>query len=163
MELGKDIITIDQDDIPCAFQLKTGNVTLHQWRENIAAQTSDLVTLQISHPSVDNSIHHRSYLVTNGRIDEEVSRAIEDRNQAWARQGLSYSLETYVRGQLFEKAKRLGTDLWPSELTDIRTLLEMYLENGAGILTKENYRRCLNLPFNLIMNPHLLTTNVNEI
>ena len=137
MELGKDIITIAPDDTPCAFQLKTGNVTLHQWRKNIAAQTSDLVTLQISHPSVNNTIHHRSYFVTNGRIDEEVSRAIEDRNQAWARQGLSYSMETFVRGQLFEKAKRLGTDLWPSELTDIRTLLEMCLENGEGVLNKE--------------------------
>ena len=149
MELGKDIITIDQDDIPCAFQLKTGNVTLHQWRENIAAQTSDLVTLQISHPSVDNSIHHRSYLVTNGRIDEEVSRAIEDRNQAWARQGLSYRLETYVRGQLFQKAKRLGTDLWPSELKDIRTLLEMYLENGADILNKEKLSALFESTFQL--------------
>ncbi len=149
MELGKDIITIDKDGIPCAFQIKTGNVTLHQWRENIAAQTSDLVTLQISHPSVDNSIHHRSYLVTNGRIDEEVSRAIEDRNQAWARQGLSYSLETYVRGQLFKKAKKLGTDLWPSELTDIRTLLEMYLENGEGILNKEKLSSLFESTFQL--------------
>ena len=149
MELGKDIITIDKDGIPCAFQIKTGNVTLHQWRENIAAQTSDLVTLQISHPSVDNSIHHRSYLVTNGRIDEEVSRAIEDRNQAWTRQGLSYNLETYVRGQLFKKAKRLGTDLWPSELTDIRTLLEMYLENGEDILNKEKLSSLFESTFQL--------------
>ena len=85
----------------------------------------------------------------NGRIDEEVSRAIEDRNQAWARQGLSYSMETFVRGQLFEKAKRLGTDLWPSELTDIRTLLEMYLENGEGILNKEKLSSLFESTFQL--------------
>ena len=28
MELGKDIITIDRNETPCAFQLKTGNITL---------------------------------------------------------------------------------------------------------------------------------------
>ncbi len=136
MELGKDVITINQKGIPCAFQLKTGNTTLHQWRENVAAQTSDLVTLQISHPSVDNSKHHKSYLVTNGRIEEEVSHAIEARNRAWERQGLSYCLKTVVRGELLEKAKRLGVDLWPSELANIKTLLEMFLENGKGILPK---------------------------
>ena len=75
-------------------------------------------------------------LVTNGNIAEEVSRAIDDRNQAWKDQNQPY-LETVVRGELLEKAKRLGTDLWPTELTDIKTFLEMFLEGGQGILPKE--------------------------
>lgn len=137
MELGKDVITIDPDGKNYAYQLKTGNISLAKWRSEVSTQIDDLVCGQINHPSVDVSEHHTSYLVTNGRIDEEVSRAIEDRNRAWARQGLSYSLKTIVRGELFEKAKALGNDLWPSELTDIRTLLEMYLEDGEGILPKQ--------------------------
>ena len=137
MELGKDIITINRHGTLCAFQLKTGNISLAKWRSEVNPQIDDLVYGQINHPSVDNSKHHISYLVTNGNIEEEVSRAIDDRNRAWRDQGLPYCLKTIVRGQILEKAKRLGIGLWPSELTDIKTLLEMFLESGEGVLPKE--------------------------
>ena len=138
MEMGKDIITIAPDGTPCAFQLKAGNISLAKWRQEISPQIDDLVVGQINHPSVDNSKHHRSYLVTNGNIHEEVGRAIDDRNRTWANQGQPYlHLKTIVRGQLIEKAKGLEDDLWPTELTDIRTLLEMFLETGQGVLPKE--------------------------
>ena len=137
MELGKDIITIDCNEMPCAFQLKTGNITLAKWRSEVNPQIDDLVYGKINHPSVDNSRHHTSYLVTNGNIEEEVSRAIDDRNRAWKDQGLPYCLKTVVRGQILEKAKKLGIDLWPSELTNIKTLLEMFLESGEGVLPKK--------------------------
>ena len=138
MEMGKDIITIAPDGTPCAFQLKAGNISLAKWRSEVSPQIEDLVVGKINHPSIDNSRHHRSYLVTNGNIAEEVSRAIDDRNRTWENQNQSYlHLQTIVRGELLGKAKTLGTDLWPSELTDIKTLLEMFLEDGKGILPKE--------------------------
>ncbi len=138
MELGVDIIAIAPDETPCAFQLKTGNISLKKWRDEVGPQIDDLVCGQLNHPSIDTSKYHRSYFVTNGRIEEEVSRAIDDRNRAWKNQNQSYRrLETIVRGELFEKAKRLETDLWPSELTDVKTLLEMFLENGEGTLPKQ--------------------------
>ena len=150
MEMGKDIITIDSDRIFCAFQLKSGNISLAKWRSEVSPQIDDLVCGPINHPSVDPSEHHRSYLVTNGRIEEEVSRAIDDRNRGWASQGLPrYHLKTIVRGELFEKAKRLGTDLWPSELTDVKTLLEMFLEGGKGVLPKEKLASLLESTFTL--------------
>ena len=138
MEMGKDIITIAPDGMPCAFQLKAGNISLVKWRSEVSPQIEDLVVGKINHPSVNNSKHHRSYLVTNGNIAEEVSRAIDDRNRTWENQNQPYlHLQTIVRGELLGKAKTLGTDLWPSELTDIKTLLEMFLEDGKGILPKE--------------------------
>ena len=138
MEMGKDIITIAPDRTPCAFQLKAGNISLAKWRTEVSPQIEDLVVGKINHPSVDNSKHHRSYLVTNGNIAEEVTRAIDDRNRTWENQNQPYlHLQTIVRGELLGKAKTLGTDLWPSELTDIKTLLEMFLENGKGVLPKE--------------------------
>ena len=48
----------------------------------------------------------------------------------------TFELRTIDRGELFEKAKKLGTDLWPSELSDTKTLLEIFLENGEGTLPK---------------------------
>ena len=137
MELGKDIITIDRHGTPCAFQLKTGNISLAKWRSEVNPQIDDLVYGKINHPSVDNTQHHTSYLVTNGNIEEEASRAIDDRNRDWMDRGLPYRLKTIVCGQILEKAKKLGTDLWPSELRDINTLLEMFLESGEGVLPKQ--------------------------
>ena len=135
MEMGKDIITIAPDGTPCAFQLKTGNISVAKWRNEVSSQTFDLVLNDIKHASLDSPKDHRSYLVTNGNIVEEVSDAIDRRNQAWARKGQP-CLKTIDRGQLLQKAKRLGTDLWPTELTDIKTLLEMFLEDGRGVLPK---------------------------
>ncbi len=150
MELGKDIITIAPDGTPCAYQLKTGNISLKQWNDKVGSQTDNLVSGQVIHPSVDISKYHRSYLVTNGRIEEEVNRMIDDRNRAWESQNQPYRrLKTIVHGELFKKAKKLGTDLWPSELTDIRTLLEMYLENGEGILPKQKLSSLFESTFQL--------------
>ena len=150
MELGKDIITIAPDETPCAYQLKTGNISLRKWRDEVSSQTDDLVCGQINHPSVDTSKYHRSYFVTNGRIEEEVSRAIDDRNRAWESQNQPYRrLETIVRGELFAKAKELGTDLWPSELNDTKTLLEMFLESGQGVLPKEKLASLFESTFQL--------------
>ena len=138
MELGKDIITISPDGTPCAFQLKTGDISLSKWKKEVSLQIDDLVVGKINHPSIDTSKHHRSYIVTNGNIHEEVSHAIDARNRTWASQGQSYlHLKTVDRGQLLKKAKKLGTNLWPTELTDIKTLLEMFLETGQGVLPKE--------------------------
>ena len=136
-ELGKDIITIDPDGTPCAFQLKAGNISLTKWRKEVSPQIEDLVVVKILHSSVDSPKHHKSFLVTNGNIAEEVSIAIKGRNETWASQGQSYLyLKTLDRGELFDKAKKIGIGLWPSELTDTQTLLEMFMENGKGVLPK---------------------------
>ena len=136
-ELGKDIITIAPDETPCAFQLKTGNITLAKWQNEVSRQIDSLVVGKIVHSSVETLEHHKSYLVTNGNIAEEVSFDIKGRNETWRNQNQSYlRLRTIDRGEFFEKAKRLGTDLSPSELTETKTLLEMFLESGQGLLPK---------------------------
>lgn len=141
MELGKDILTIDSSGNPCAFQLK-GNpgsrLSLDQWRKEVSSQVLDLVTGKIVHPSISSlGKQHRSYLVTNGDLEEEVSRAIDDMNRSWSDQGLPYKLEVIVRGQMLDMAKRLGSNLWPSELYDTKLLLEFYLADGKEPLQRD--------------------------
>ena len=88
IEFGKDVISLDPDGTPCAFQLKGnpgGRLTLTQFRE-IEAQLIQLVTQAIAYPGVPD-IRHQSYLVTNGLVEEEVQRAIRDLNQTWERNG----------------------------------------------------------------------------
>ena len=63
MERGKDIVTISPDGTPCAWQLKTGKINTRTWRE-IKGEVMEMIELPITHPSVDKSVLHRSYLVT---------------------------------------------------------------------------------------------------
>ena len=140
MELGKDVIAVDPTGVPCAFQLKTPQgkrITLSEWRNGISQQVHDLVTLKLIHPSLPTHSHHRSFLVTNRGIDEEVARAIDDLNRHWSDSGHHHlKLETIVGGSIQKDALDLGSNLWPTELADARTLLELFLHDGAEHLPK---------------------------
>lgn len=138
MEMGKDILTIASDRVPCAYQLKSaqnGRITLRQWRA-INNQITDLVYGKIVHPSIESKKHHRSYLVTNGFLEEEVSRAIDDFNRTLESQNLP-KLEVITKGDILEKAKNLQANLWPSELKDAKILLEIFLESGNSNIPKD--------------------------
>ena len=69
-EQGKDIIAINNKGIPCAFQLKGGNISLSRWREKIFSEIEELINLTIVHPSINKKRKHKSHLVTNGFLDE---------------------------------------------------------------------------------------------
>jgi len=146
MELGKDIIAIAPDGVPCAFQLKSGNISLKKWQSEIVHQVQDLVLGTINHPSIDSKKTHRAYLVTNGKIEEEVSRAIDDLNRAWAARNQP-TLNVIVGGELIKKAKDLQSDFWPKELEDIKTFLELYLENGKDVFPKSKFSNFLETLF----------------
>lgn len=140
MELGKDIIALDKNGIPCVFQLKSSEskkITLAQWRE-INQQLIDLVYTKSIHPSINTTKHHQAFLVTNKELEEEVIRVIDDFNRKRDDEGQKEKkLKTIIKGELLEKAKKLGSDLWPTELNDTKIFLEIYLCNGKGNLPKE--------------------------
>lgn len=153
MELGKDVIAIDPEGVPCAYQLKTaggGKISLAQWqRDN--RQLVDLVGGRLVHPSLPPHNWHRAFLVANGTIDEEVSRAIDDLNRGFLVDGnLSRKLETYLRGEFLKDAQELGTRLWPSELADYKLMLELFLEDGRSNLPKDKFAKLFEatLPLN---------------
>jgi hypothetical protein len=131
IEFGKDIISIDENGIPCAFQLKGnpgGRLTSSQLRD-IKGQLLELVTQGIVHPGVP-SITHRCYLVTNGETEEGVHRALDDINRELERLGYGADrIQLWSRGRLFEMAVRLGASLWPSEIEDLNTLLELLVHS----------------------------------
>jgi hypothetical protein len=146
LEMGKDILTIDPDGIPCAFQLKGGNISLRNWREEISGQTEDLLYNEINHPSIPNDVTHKSYLVTNGRLEEEVSLAITQRNKQNKRRNQPI-LHVITGGEIIGKAINLKDNIWPTEIKLVNELLELYLKNGKGFLEKE---KLSNLIFNTL-------------
>ncbi|CEP66434.1 Uncharacterized [Moorella glycerini] len=156
MEMGKDIIAIDPQGVPCAFQLKSSpsrSITLTQWRTEIEPQVHDLMLGKIVHPSFPSSTPHRSYLVTNRDLNEEVQRAIDDLNRGWENRGHSeIRLETIVRGQLLKMALDHTPTLWPAELADVKILLELFLEDGPGPLPKAKVSHLLETTMGLHSN-----------
>lgn len=135
IEFGKDVIAAAPDGSVHAYQLK-GNpksrINLTQYRE-IKPQLHELVHQKIINTAVTTS-KHRSFLVTNGEIDEDVHAAIANENDKNKNDGLpNRRLETIARGQLLEWSKKLDTSLWPSELEDTKTFLEIITAGGGNL------------------------------
>lgn len=135
-EQGKDIIAISPNGVPCAFQLKTGNISLSKW-ERIKAQVERLVDLQIRHPSVPMGVWHRAFLVTTGDLSEEVRLEIFDRNTQWRAEGKPI-LETITRGELLSRFRAVHPSTITSEL-NVKTLLRFFAEDGRGYLDKSRF------------------------
>jgi hypothetical protein len=141
MELGKDIIAVAPDGVPCAYQLKGvngGRLTLSKWRDDLGRQVHALVHSALVHPSLKINRHHRSFIVINGDFDEEVQREIDDFNRASLQAGQPERVvTTVVKGELFRAFKELQAEFWATNLHDLKTYLELFLEDGKGVLPKE--------------------------
>lgn len=140
MEGGKDLIAIDPSGIPCAYQFKRTNnprvklKEFEQWEKELLR----LVTEAIRHPSVDRETQHRSFFIVNKGLEDETQDAIINFNQGLKnRLQRDVELEVIVGGQILEKATKLGERFWPTDLKDFKAFLELFLEDGRGILPKE--------------------------
>jgi len=142
-EAGKDILAIDPDGVPCAFQLKgsVGKISQKEWAKYVD-QAVRLVELPIEHPSIDERKPRKVFFVTNGELDEEVRLEINVRNREWVRRGLP-PLTTIVKGELLARFLKLHDSLWPKELIAYKELLELYLEDGGGYLDKPKFAKFL--------------------
>ena len=137
MELGKDILAIAPDGVPCAYQLKNirgGKLNLSKWRATLEPQLISLIHNAIVHPSIDSARRHRSFIVINGELEEEVARSIDDINAGLRGRP---KLKTIVKGDLLARFQQLGTDFWPPEASaSFLVFLEMFLQEGIGPLPK---------------------------
>jgi len=137
MEQGKDIITVGPDGEYHAYQTKTGDVGLSEWRK-IEGEIHELMELPINYPGVDKSKTPKAYLVTNGTITDPVRVQITDRNDDNVRKNRQYAhLEVISKDSLLKSFVDAQGRFVPRDLPDIRTFLELYLDDGCGMLPKE--------------------------
>lgn len=136
IELGADVVSLDADGIPCAFQLKGhpgGRLTSGGFRKLIP-QIDELTHYSLSYPECRGA-NHMSYLVTNGELDEDARLAVERYNQRQLDLGTpERRLEVWTRGHLLNMALDLEAGLWPSELDDTRRLLGLMRLDGEGAI-----------------------------
>ncbi len=135
MEQGKDIIALDKNEVPCGFQLKSGDINANVWRK-IKGEIDELVEIPISYPNLDKNVKHRAILVTNGRITDKVRRDIDDKNLRWKQLGFP-ELEVVTGLELLKKFIGVHGSFLPTELSDFRTFLELLLSDGRELLNKE--------------------------
>lgn len=139
MEQGKDIITINSDGNCCAYQLKTGNVNLKEWR-NISGEIRDLMELPIIHPSANKKVSHKAFLVTNGEISDEVRFQIDQMNSDNEKKERNFSyLDVITKDVLLKEFIDAQGKFMPKELEDFHLFLELFLNDGADFLPKEKY------------------------
>jgi hypothetical protein len=144
MEQGKDIITIGPDGKCHAYQTKTGDIGLAEWR-NIAGEIQELIELPVDYPGVDKSQIHQAYLVTNGSIKDPVRVQITDRNEDNERKNRQYAhLEVISRDSLVKSFIDAQGRFVPRELPDMRAFLELYLDEGRGMLPRKKLFDLLN-------------------
>ena len=75
-------------------------------------------------------------LVTNGEVEEEVQRAIDDINCDLERRGFhkNQRLRIVSRGQMLMWAIKYAGDFWPNDFSVHENLIRMYNMNGKGLL-----------------------------
>lgn len=154
MEIGKDVLAIDPKGVPCAYQIKGvdgGKLTQKRWIKDVQAQIQRLTNTAIVHPSIPPDVPHRSYLVINGELEEEVFYEIQNFNKCQERDGYpNRKLNVIVKGELLDGFKRLQSDFWVDNLPETKTYLELLLESGKGQLPKDKLSQLIYaaLPFN---------------
>ncbi|TNB47148.1 hypothetical protein FF124_13280 [Martelella lutilitoris] len=148
MELGKDIITIGPDGIPCGFQLKGnpgGRLTLNQYRE-ISSQLKELVEYPLKYPGIPEG-PHRCFLVTNGEVEEEVQRSISDFNESLKSRGFDskQKIEIISRGQILSWAIKYSHNFWPNDFSIHENIIKMYNVDGKSLPELDNISSALDI------------------
>jgi len=135
-EQGKDIIAIDKKGIPCAFQLKGGDITIARWRDEVKKEIEELIEYKIIYPSVDKNKQHRSYLITNGELDDTVRLGIDNLNSGkWK----DSPLQVVTRGELLNKFIKISNNFIPREVSDYKTFLDLYFSEGKELVDEKRY------------------------
>jgi hypothetical protein len=139
MEQGKDIITIHPDGHACSFQLKSGDLTLANWRapdQPLKGQVEDLLDLPIQHPSLKRNSRHVSTLVTTGMLDDTLRQTIDAFNAG--RESLSKApVHVIVKGDIADRIKRALGRFFPAQLKDFRDLLQLVVVDGGGMIDRK--------------------------
>ena len=118
VEFGKDFIAKSDENgttIQYSFQLKAGDVSQSNWRNDIMGQMLESVLLGLSHPSFDKDAPHQTVLVITGKMLGNAALSLQEFNikqieqtcgkrriLVWDREPLISMLETRGLGGVYQ-------------------------------------------------------------
>ncbi|MBU1706003.1 hypothetical protein KKG19_04755 [Patescibacteria group bacterium] len=130
IEQGKDVVAIDADKIPHAFQLKGGDINTKRWREEVKPEIEAMIDCPIIHPDIDKKKEHVSYLITNGEINDAVRLEIVSLNEKkWKNSPLKY----WTRGDLLNGFQQMAEGILPSDAQSYKKLIDLIFADGEGL------------------------------
>lgn len=135
-EQGKDIISRSAEGELCGFQLKSGDIQLTHWRNEIKGEIEALIEIRAEHPSCENA-RVRPFFVTTGRLTEPVVLQIEAMNRTNQDRDLA-RLETIVGSQLTTRFSRAIGEFLPVTPDDMQRFFRLYVEDGRELLDKNS-------------------------
>jgi len=141
-EKGKDVITRARDGSLRAYQLKSGDIRLAEWRE-IGSQINNLVELPVNLPQCPENSKHLPFFVTSGRVDDVVLDYINTANLGWSQRGFQHPLGVIERSQLVHRFVAVHGAFLPQEVKDFQMLLTLLLADGASPIDKTTYSQFL--------------------
>lgn len=144
-EQGKDIIAIDTNGQLCAFQLKGGNISLSRWRDEIKREIDELIELPVEYPG-RGVRHAKPFLVTNGKISEEVVNRIGTLNNGNINRGFQ-PLECIEGRFLAGRFVKCHGKFLPQEPAEFEDFLRLFLADGRDLLPKEQFSRFVEAQF----------------
>lgn len=132
LEEGKDIIALSPRGHPVAYQLK-GNpgsrLSKSAFRKHLP-QVNELISLPIVRPGCPQ-VRHDAVIVTNGDVEEEVQRAVNELSRECSRRRhAARRLSLITRGEILADALTIGQSLWPQNLDDLNVLLHLLVSEG---------------------------------
>jgi hypothetical protein len=102
---------------------------LNEFRNEVQPQLVQLMSQVAAYPGFPEP-PYRAHLVSNGYFDEEVQRAVDDLNRM---PSYPNKVSLVSRGDLLDWCNRYGVPLWPGELKDSRSLLEIFLWDSKDV------------------------------
>ncbi len=132
-EQGKDIITLNKSNRPCAFQLKTGRIDKEVLR-TLHGELTELVTMPIRFPGIPQSKHY-AYFVTNGELNDIAMNDIDALNEGFKKNGYPI-VQVITKGQLLQEFIEAQGKFLPTDIPDFHRFLELLLHDGKDMLPK---------------------------
>ncbi len=130
IEQGKDVVAIDSEKIPHAFQLKGGDINTKRWRDEVKPEIEAMIDCPIIHPEIDKEKGHVSYLVTNGEINDAVRLEIVSLNEKkWKSSPLKY----WTRGDLLNGFQQMAEGILPKDAQSYKKLIDLIFADGEGL------------------------------
>lgn len=146
-EHGKDIVSVDDEGVVRAYQLKTGNLTKSTWQA-IKQEVDDLIEIPVDYPGVNPGVQHIPILVTNGTMNADVRLRVQGLNRNAGRRQLM-QLRVVTKDELLRMFVDAHGGFLPYEPRDIQRLLQLSLREGRKNLVEEEFASFLESQFTL--------------
>lgn len=130
LEQGKDVVSVDSEGMPHAYQLKGGNINLNRWRAEVRPEIEAMIDCPIEHPDIDKAKGHISYLVTNGEIDDAVRVEIVALNEKKWKEA---PLHVWTRGDLLNGFQQMAEGILPKDAETYKRLIDLIFADGRAL------------------------------